>query len=135
MRRFLLQLLGAIATGLIGAALLHLIIVLLLPDFSQRDAYTRVLAEGETHRFYVLGEKPDAAGLSKDDPFVNVAVGAFDASTGPLRLTAANPGVPFWSLGIYDQSSNEVFSINDRTSAGGGGGLGVGAPAGRPARP
>lgn len=116
---FALKLLLAVITGLVGAALLHLIIVLALPDFSQRDAYTRVLAEGEIFRFYRLSEKPDRAGLAKDDPFVDAAVCAFDLSEGPVRLTAANGGVPFWSLGVYDQSSNEVFSINDRTSAGG----------------
>jgi uncharacterized membrane protein len=113
------KLLLAVITGLVGAALLHLIIVLALPDFSERDAYTRVLAEGEIFRFYRLSEKPDRAGLAKDDPFVDAAVCAFDVSEGPVRLTAANGGVPFWSLGVYDQSSNEVFSINDRTSAGG----------------
>lgn len=119
MRKFVFQIIFAIMTGLIGAALLHLVIVLALPDFSERDAYTRVLAEGEISRFYPLGEKPDAAGLAQDDPFVDVAVCAFDISERPARLTAANGGVPFWSLGIYDQSSNEMFSINDRTSAGG----------------
>ncbi len=116
---FALKLLLAVVIGLIGAALLHLIIVLALPSFSERDAYTRVLAEGEIFRFYRLGEKPDRAGLAKDDPFVDAAVCAFDVSEGPVRLTAANGGVPFWSLGVYDPSSNEVFSINDRTSAGG----------------
>ena len=118
MRKLVLQIIFAVVTGLIGASLLHLVIVLALPNFSERDAYTRVLAEGEIHRFYPLGEKPDAAGLSQDDPFVDLAVCAFDVSERPARLTAANAGVPFWSLAIYDQSSNEMFSINDRTSAG-----------------
>ena len=118
-RRFGLQILFATAIGLVGAALLHLIIVLLLPDFSERDAYTRVLAEGEIHRFYRLGETPDRAKLAKDDPFMEVSVCAFDVSDGPVRLTASGEGVPFWSLAVYDQSSNEVFSINDRTSADG----------------
>ncbi|WP_117195410.1 DUF1254 domain-containing protein [Rhizobium terrae] len=119
MPRFALQILFAVVVGVIGAALLHLVIVLLLPEFSEKDAYTRVLAEGEMHRFYRLGETPDRAGLAMDDPFMDVAVCAFDVSEGPLRLTAANPGAPFWSLAVFDASSNEVFSINDRTSAGG----------------
>jgi uncharacterized membrane protein len=112
------KLLLAIITGLIGAVLLHLIIILSLPYFSERDAFTRVLAEGELHRFYPLGDRPDRAGLAKDDPFIDTAVCAFDASEGPVRLTASG-AVPFWSLGVYDPSSNEVFSINDRTSSGG----------------
>lgn len=119
MAKFTWQFVFAILTGLVGAALLHLVIVLLLPDFSERDAYTRILAEGEIHRFYRLKERPDEAGLTQDDPFLDVAACAYDVSEAPVRLTAPNGGVPFWSLGLYDQSSNEVFSINDRTSAGG----------------
>ena len=118
-RRFFTGLAFAVAAGLVGAALLHLIIVLALPHFSENDAYTRVLKEGETQRFYRLTETADRAGLSKVDPFVETAVCGFDVSEGPVRLTAENTGLPFWSLGIYDGASNEVFSINDRTSPGG----------------
>ena len=108
-RRFFTGLAFAVAAGLVGAALLHLIIVLALPHFSENDAYTRVLKEGETQRFYRLTETADRAGLSKDDPFVETAVCGFDVSEGPVRLTAENTGLPFWSLGIYDGASNEVF--------------------------
>jgi len=118
-RRFTLHLVMAIAIGLVGAALLHLIIVLLLPQFSDRDAYTRVLAEGEMQRFWRLGETSDKAGLAKDDPFLETAVCAFDLSDSPVRVVGTNPGIPFWSLAVYDSASNEVFSINDRTSVGG----------------
>jgi uncharacterized membrane protein len=119
----------AFLAGLVGAALLHLVIVLSLPSFSQRDAYTRVLAEGEIHQFYRLGENPDRVGLAKDDPFVELSVCGFDVTDGPVRLTASAGGVPFWSLAIYDGSSNEVFSINDRTSSGGGLDLVIATPA------
>ncbi|MEV4608513.1 DUF1254 domain-containing protein [Neorhizobium sp. LMR1-1-1.1] len=112
-----LKILFAIFTGLVGAALLHLIIVFSLPQFSQRDAYTRIIAEGESHRFYRLGEQPDRAGLSKEDPMIEMSVCSFDISETPVRLTAPNSGVPFWSLGVFDASSDEIFSINDRTSA------------------
>ncbi|AXV14755.1 DUF1254 domain-containing protein [Neorhizobium sp. SOG26] len=119
MSRFALQLILAVVVGLIGAALLHLIIVLLLPEFSEKDAYTRVLAKGEMHRFYQLGSVADRTGLGMDDPYLPVAVCAYDISEGPVRLAAANNGLPFWSLAVFDASSNEIFSINDRTSAGG----------------
>ncbi len=36
----------AIAVGLVGAALLHIVIILSLPSFTGRDAYTRVQAFG-----------------------------------------------------------------------------------------
>lgn len=118
-RRLFPGLVIACLAGVVGAALLHLIIVLSLPSFSQRDAYTRILAEGEIHQFYRLGDMPDRAGLQKDDPFIDLSVCGFDVSEGPVRLTAVADGVPFWSLALYDSASNEVFSINDRTSSGG----------------
>lgn len=108
----------AILTGLIGAALLHLVIILSLPHFSDRDAYTRVEDEGDENHFYALEDKDDDAGLSNGDPYLRAAVCAFNIGEQPLRLTAKGR-VPFWSLSVYDAASNEVFSMSDRTSVGG----------------
>ncbi|WP_137132076.1 DUF1254 domain-containing protein [Rhizobium sp. FY34] len=107
----------AALTGLVGAGLLHLVIILSLPAFAQHDAYNRVLDEGAPFRFHVMGKTADAAGLLSEDPFLETAVCAFDLSEQPVRLSAGN-GVPFWSLASFDDASNETFSINDRTSAG-----------------
>lgn len=114
----MLKILLAIVIGLVGAALLHLVIILSLPHFSDRDAYSRVFAKGEPFTFHILEEKPDAAGLAQEDPFLETAVCSFDTEERPLRLMAGS-GVPFWSLAVYDTASNEIFSINDRTSSGG----------------
>ncbi|HEX2146576.1 MAG TPA: DUF1254 domain-containing protein [Pseudorhizobium sp.] len=114
----MLKLLFAVLTGLVGAALLHLVIILSLPFFSEKDAYTRVLAEGERHIFHRLPDIRDRAGLVQDDPFMEASVCAYDLSQEPIRIYA-NGDVPFWSAAIYDAASNEVFSINDRTAAAG----------------
>ena len=114
----MLRLLLAIFTGLIGAAVLHLIIVLSLPHFGNRDAYSRAVAEGAAHRFHLLDDKREKAELGSGDPFMRVAVCTFDVSDKPVRL-AGFGAVPFWSVAIFDSSSNEIFSMNDRTSAGG----------------
>lgn len=123
----------AALTGLIGAALLHIIIILALPNFTGKDAYTRIKAAGPSHRFIVLPDRADnradnkvdgqAEGsdqttLANVDPFLKVAVCHFDITRAPLRLYAA-AGPSFWSMAVYDASSNEVFSMNDRTSVGG----------------
>lgn len=119
----------AALTGLIGAALLHIIIILALPNFTGKDAYTRIKATGPSHRFIVLPDRADSQAdgraevsdpmaLSNVDPFLKVAVCHFDIARAPLRLyAAAGPG--FWSMAVFDASSNEVFSMNDRTSVGG----------------
>jgi len=109
----------AIAVGLVGAALLHIVIILSLPSFTGRDAYTRVQAFGETNRFFPLAGEPGATlAPINDDPALKTAVCAFSLENGPIRLSAEG-NVPFWSLAIYDSASNEVFSMNDRTSVSG----------------
>lgn len=115
----MLKIVFTVITGLVGAALLHLIIILALPHFTGLDAYTGVLAKGDLNRFYGVGKRPDGSGLSDGDPFLQSAVCAFDIEDQPVRLVAGGD-VPFWSLAIYDSSSNEVFSMNDRTSVDGG---------------
>lgn len=114
----MLRIFFAVLTGIFGAALLHLVIILSLPHFSDRDAYTRVEDEGDENHFYTLDDKDDDAGLSNGDPYIRTAVCAFDIEDQPIRLTAKGK-VPFWSLSVYDRASNEVFSMSDRTSVGG----------------
>lgn len=108
----------AIAVGLVGAALLHIVIILSLPSFTGRDAYTRVQAFGEANRFFPLAGSSDSLAPINDDPAMKTAVCAFSVETGPIRLFAEGD-VPFWSLAVYDSASNEVFSMNDRTSVSG----------------
>lgn len=112
------KLLFAVATGLVGAALLHIIIILALPNFTGKDAYTRVQAEGPENTFYSLPDMAEDGRLANLDPYVKIAVCHFDVTAQPIRLLAGE-GPGFWSLAIYDSRSDEVFSINDRTSVAG----------------
>ncbi len=105
----------AIVTGLVGAALLHVIIILTMPNFTGRDGYTRVANEGESNVFTKLSGKPDEAGLANGDPFLRLAVCSFSTAQKPVRFQAEGD-VPFWSLAIYDSDNNEVFSMTDRTA-------------------
>ncbi|KQV32598.1 hypothetical protein ASC97_03240 [Rhizobium sp. Root1203] len=117
----------ALLAGLFGAALLHLVIILALPHFTGKDAATRVASEGDIDTFYLLGATNDTAGLSNDDPFVRTAVCSYDIEENPVRLTAKG-NVPFWSTALYDEASNEIFSMNDRTSVGGALDILIGTP-------
>lgn len=113
------QFLYALVTGIFGAVLLHIIIILGVPHFTGQDAYTRVTQEGAPFVFHALGNRPDKTGLAGLDPFLKVAVCHFDITRQPLSLVAAGDGVDFWSVGIFDQDGNEVYSMNDRTSVAG----------------
>ncbi|HBF29531.1 DUF1254 domain-containing protein [Rhizobium sp.] len=109
------KLIYAVVVGLIGAVLLHIIIILALPHFTGKDAYTRVTFEGPPNRFYSLGSQVDKAGLAGTDPFLKLAACAFDISNGPVHITAAG-AVSFWSIGIFDRNANEAYSMNDATA-------------------
>ncbi|WEX78364.1 DUF1254 domain-containing protein [Sinorhizobium numidicum] len=108
----------AILVGLVGAALLHIVIVLALPQFTGRDAYTRVLGLLEMDSFFSLTAQPGATGLDNSDPYLRTAVCSFSIADTPARFIARG-AVPFWSLSVFDSSSNEVFSMNDQTAVNG----------------
>ncbi len=111
------SILFAISAGLIGAVLLHIIVILAAPSFSGVDAFSRVLDEGTLNEFHALSDSPDEAGLAINIPFLKEAVCAFDINDGPAAIFAEGRA-PFWSAAIYDEASNEVFSMNDRTAVG-----------------
>ncbi len=111
------SILFAVCAGLIGAVLLHIIVILAAPSFSGVDAFSRVLDEGELNAFHPLARERDDAGLAINIPFVKEAVCAFDVEDGPPAIFAEGQ-IPFWSAAVYDETSNEVFSMNDRTAVG-----------------
>ncbi len=99
--------------GIFGAALLHIVIILAIPLYADRDAWTRIRALGAPDFFHILpAGKPD--GLTSANPFTRVAVCRFDITEEPVRVTAFG-GVPNWSLAIFDPGANEIYSMNDRT--------------------
>lgn len=104
--------------GLVGAALLHIVIILALPQFTGKDAYSRVLGLYEMDSFFSLTHTPGPTGLANEDPFLRVAVCGFSVDGGPARFTARG-AVPFWSLSVFDANSNEIFSMNDQTAVNG----------------
>lgn len=108
----------SLLVGLAGAAVLHILIILALPAFTGLDAYTRLQSYEAPNRFVIFASTPDENGFSNGDPYLRVAACVFDVNQRPVHLLASG-SVPFWSFAVYDSSSNEVFSMNDRSAAGG----------------
>ncbi|PWW02202.1 putative membrane protein [Hoeflea marina] len=111
------SLIHAVAIGIVGAALLHVVIILSLPAWTGRDAWTRVVNLGAPGRFFTLANEPNPTGLANDDPHIRSAVCRFDITERPLRVTSAGD-VPIWSASAFDTLANETFSINDRSAIG-----------------
>lgn len=113
------SLLLALVIGLVGAALIHIVVILSLPMWTGKDAWTRVTALGAQNRFYALANEPNMTGLSNDDPHIRTAVCRFDISEGPVRVVASGD-VPIWTLSAYDTAADETYSMNDRSAIGTG---------------
>jgi len=118
----------AISIGLVGAAFIHIVIILALPMWTGKDAWTRVTALGSTNRFYSLANEPNTTGLYNENPNLRSAVCRFDISDGPVRIIASGD-VPVWTVSTYDASSNETYSMNDRSAIGTGVNIALVTPA------
>ena len=68
----------AIAIGLVGAAFVHIVIILALPFWTGKDAWTRVMDLGASNMFYSLANEPNPTNLFNDDPNIRTAVCHFD---------------------------------------------------------
>lgn len=110
------RLLHAIVLGLVGAGLVHIAILFMMPSYSVNDVWTRVSAVAEPNRTLVLGQDgtdeslPDPA-----NPFMTAAACRFDLSKSTMHVSAFGR-VPFWSMSVYDTKGLNVFSISDRAT-------------------
>jgi len=116
----MLRLSYALLTGLFGAGIVHIVILLLLPDFSERDAWSRLSENTELYRAARIDGTPSAQVIRHSaDPMFFVNVCRFNLEDGYAHVQAAGK-VPYWSVSVYDRSGQNLYSFNDRTTAGGG---------------
>lgn len=111
-----LALLYAVLVGVVGAGIVHVAILLLLPVLSQRDAWSR-LGTGENFYAFVrldgAGRKPPL--LTPDDPLFKAAACQFDLGDGSVHVHAGGH-VPFWSMSVYNRKGQNIYSLTDRTA-------------------
>ncbi|RWO08592.1 MAG: DUF1254 domain-containing protein [Mesorhizobium sp.] len=112
------RLLHAILLGLLGAGIVHIIVLLLAPEFSERNAWSRLAMASNLYRMTRLDAEAGGTPVVKSvDPLFYAAACRFDLSDGMVRVKA--PGnVPFWSVSVYDRSGHNIYSFNDHTATG-----------------
>ena len=107
------KLLRLLVLGLVGAAIVHIAVLLLVPLYSSKNAWSHLEALGEPYRFYMLS---DTSGLVSDqDPLIEQAACRFDLTDGPVQITAKG-NLPFWSLSVYAPNGDNLYSLNDNVS-------------------
>ena len=102
--------------GLMLGGIIHIVAVILVPDFTTDDAWTRLATFGPDAQFNVLpAVEPGAEPLPMLDPSMAHAVCRFTLDDGPVRLDATIPDT-FWSFSLFNRRGETTYSFNDRTS-------------------
>lgn len=109
------RLLHALVLGLIGAGIIHIVVLLLVPSYSQRDAWA-ILSEQANFYHTVRLDPPQAAPLvGSIDPLFDAVACRFDLRDGVVRLNGEG-ATPYWSISVHDRAGLNIFSVNDGSS-------------------
>ncbi|PSJ51079.1 DUF1254 domain-containing protein [Kumtagia ephedrae] len=101
----------ALAVGLVGAGIVHIVILLMIPSFSARDAWTRLSAASGLYEVARIDTGTGGAA----DPSAAAAACRFDLADGVVHVSAPSK-VPFWSISVYDRDGTNLYSLNDRAA-------------------
>jgi uncharacterized membrane protein len=112
----MLRLFYVLLVGIIGAGIVHISVLLLLPQFSERDAWSSLAEAADFYKAVRIDAGDGSPPIVKAvDPLFHAAACRFDLDEGPVHLRA--PGsVPFWSVSIYNRAGQNVYSFNDRAT-------------------
>lgn len=115
----MLRVLYALLIGLFGAGIIHIAILFLVPDFSERDAWSRLAMASDFYKITRLDTEVDGGPIVRaGDPLFRAVACRFDLEDGPVQVNA--PGlVPFWSMSVYNRSGQNIYSFNDRAAQSG----------------
>lgn len=113
----MLRLVYAIVAGIVGAGIVHILVLLLLPDFSDRDPWIRLSGQTQLFAMARIDHTPGGDVIRRSaDPQFYVGACRFDLSEGIAHIEAAGK-VPFWSVSVYNRSGQNLYSFNDRSAA------------------
>ena len=105
----------ALALGLLGALLVHIATIFLIPRMAENDAWARLSRTSQPGAFSIAEANSDiAASMRAFDPNFVIAACQFSLAEGPVSL-AGSAAPDFWSLSIFNRQGANIFSINDRS--------------------
>lgn len=97
--------------GITLAAIIHILVILALPGFAEKDAASEFVNHGDNGR----AEPLKAEEIRDADRFAVYAVCAFDLSAGPFRVSART-GDAILSLSLHRHGGGVAYAITDRAA-------------------
>jgi uncharacterized membrane protein len=112
----MLRLAYPVLIAVVGAVIVHIVVLLLLPRFSDQDAWSRLSEAADFYKAVRIDAEAGGAPIVKSvDPLFYAAACRFDLGEGAVHVRA--PGkVPFWSVSIYNRGGQNIYSFNDRAT-------------------
>ena len=105
-----------LALAFVLAGIVHILIILLIPNYATKDAWTKLAGVAEPWKFSILSQPGSETGiLPIVDPAFGTAACRYDLNEAPLWVSAGG-NLPFWSVAIFDRQGRNIYSFNDRTA-------------------
>lgn len=110
------RLIYVVFAGLVLAGIIHILIILLIPSYAAKDAWTNLEKVGEPWTFNIVARPGEPSSfLPSVDPAFGVAACRYDLNEAPLKVEAEGL-LQFWSVAIFDRQGRNIYSFNDRTA-------------------
>jgi uncharacterized membrane protein len=106
-----------LAAVLMVAALVHFIVILLIPVVATRDAFARLAALGPVNATIALARpSPSESRFPFGDPALASAFCRYDLSAGPVRVKAPVGRAGFASLSFHSRRGAVLYALTDRAA-------------------
>lgn len=106
-----------LAAVLIVAALVHFVVILIIPVVATRDAFARLADLGPVGETIALARPaPNEARFPYGDPALASAYCRFDLSAGPVRVKAPVGRAGFASLSFHSRRGAVLYALTDRAA-------------------
>lgn len=115
----MLRFVHAVILGLLGAGIIHVSILLLVPQFSERDAWSRLAMAADLYKVVRFDtQRGKALAVKSGDPLFYAAACRFDLNDGVVNIRSSGRP-PFWSVSVYNRAGQNIYSFNDRAATDG----------------
>ncbi|MBB5073548.1 putative membrane protein [Bartonella callosciuri] len=99
--------------AIIGAIIVHICVLFLIPYWTQNNIWTGLKKSGAPYQFFDLDVNNSIQQTT--DPLFLLKVCRFDLENGPVHLKALKT-TQFWSLAAYTYDGIIFYTLNDHTA-------------------
>ncbi|UXN07741.1 DUF1254 domain-containing protein [Bartonella sp. HY761] len=99
--------------AILGTIIVHITLLFLYPALEQDAFWNEIKQLAPANQFIALSNQNSI--VQGADPIAKLRLCHFDLTNNPVHFQAKGV-VAFWSLSIYNDKGDNLYSINDRTS-------------------